>query len=1136
MAYRTRAAIVGAALIVSSAFFAGASAQAATVTGTVVTADGKPISGATVTMQEYDGTRMISVPAVTTDAAGNFSLTASDDVIPTSMRTRYGVFLFAHAPGYGFDSLGFKPGTPIRITLSPEKVLRGMVADGMGKPVAGVPISLGSIRTGTDGGGYLQPIDSFKDRFTAKTNAMGQWELRGISEKVVSCEIFFDDPRFVHLIATIKTGAEPARNVIPARPGGTISGRITDAAGKPVADVVVTAGRSDRQTEVGIHEPGSSARTDATGAFRVGQLGTGTFAVTVDAKKQDLVVAATAGIAVVAGKTTPVEKPIVLTPGALIAGSVIAKGSGKPVSAVSIYANDWSNATQTAADGTYRIRVIPGENVINIGSKNEGFAYFNPSKAVTAKEGETNTLPPFELPPAVNVTLRIVGEDNKPMAGLPVRVFHPGWRDGRNENDSPKTDAEGLWNSENDPGADLTPDVKDPWEVRVASGWEVVSPTVLKLDAAMPILVTVRKVNPSLRPRGRVVTPEGKPVAEADISVNSWLKDTNGNQSDYKSDHVSTDQNGQFVLAMLRPKSTVTLSLYKQEHRYRPSDPVVIAEGGKQPDFGDLVLTPLSGVLSGTVIGANGKPIPGAWVWSPDGDMRSHARTDAKGAFTIEYLPSSGDVSLSLARGTATATFSVASRKNSRLNLAASAPPVSVAAQTARNRARANAIIATMATEAEVGQALRDNGQKGRDTLADTVAAVDIDTALKIGTDKTGKVTEAVLSGILDEALPSQPERARELFVANVKTWSSPWRTLWRSSDMAEAFATKDPAFAAQCYALARKQLTSGIPEGWVYENMLVAKLAYRLNTPDVAEWEARAIELVTKSEGNDANKGIASVARQLAEGDGTRAAKLLSRLPKEQHGEVARSILDWMTSADSGNQTLAAKRLLDNWIADGTVKPGGDHWNQGGFDDILIRIAKKLAPTDPDAAYAAAKLCPENSRWEALLFAASGQKDATTRLKRYRDALTGAGGPGGLAVRYPLCLLLARRTGDTAFATEIHNALVKSVANDPEAFDGNATRTSLRMALAAGQTAPDMCRFYIEAAMAQTRQYNPDGDNAFWMLRDSLRAMAMIAPDRALEIAGSIRDVKNQNEAKREIVRVLLTPRDKWYALIESE
>ena len=116
----------------------------------------------------------------------------------------------------------------------------------------------------------------------------------------------------------------------------------------------------------------------------------------------------------------------------------------------------------------------------------------------------------------------------------------------------------------------------------------------------------VRTVDLSNRATGRVVTPDGKPVAEANVSVSSYVKDANGNQSDYKSEYLETGKEGRFVLPLLRPKSIMSVNISKWEHKTTATGMVgtslTVADDGKQPVFNDWVLTPLTGSVAGKII------------------------------------------------------------------------------------------------------------------------------------------------------------------------------------------------------------------------------------------------------------------------------------------------------------------------------------------------------------------------------------------------------------------------------------------------------------------------------------------------------------------------------------------------------
>ncbi|MBC8135064.1 MAG: hypothetical protein H8F28_04150, partial [Fibrella sp.] len=213
---------------------------------------------------------------------------------------------------------------------------------------------------------------------------------------------------------------------------------------------------------------------------------------------------------------------------------------------------------------------------------------------------------------------------------------------------------------------------------------------------------------------------------------------------------------------------------------------------------------------------------------------------------------------------------------------------------------------------------------------------------------------------------------------------------------------------------------------------------------------------------------------------------------------------------------------------ADGTIKA------QSGYDqrNTYPRLAKNVAPFDGDGAAWIARQAPENSRWQALLWAASAVKDPAARRKQYRDAVEGDR-EWEKAKRYADAIEVARLTGDPAIVAEMRTALAKSLTDGIGVFDGNATENAARIALLLGDEMPDACRLLLEVAMYQTREMNPETENEFWLVRPAIAAMAWVDLTRALQIAESFQTPKAVADGKREIVRALTTPPDKWQVLV---
>ncbi len=1129
-----------------------APAWSATITGTVVTADkeAKPVAGATVVAQSsFEWERAFTSP-VQTDAAGRFSLTVPDGPEHVEWRKQHGVPVYVYAPGYGIRQASHKEGVPLTIGLSPERSVRGTVRDVAGKPVADVPITLRGILIRAGGSsGYVRVPPPFEPFLSAKTNVEGEWRLGGIpaaadipdmpgdvSTRTARAYITLTDPRFVrgNRIAPLDDAIPGAAQIaFVARPGGTITGRVLDG-DKPVAGVTVVAVNKEpkydeeKQTDDGRGQ----AITDANGVFRLAHLGDGTYTVAVSAAKREQVAVAATGIVAKANTETTLPAPLILQSGGILVGRVVSKATGKPVKDASVIAQtiprvygDFVPTDTTGEDGTFRLRVAPGDAQVQINSRVPGFVYFDPALVVSVRSGETKTLAPIELPAALSVALHVTDEAGKAVPDLPIRVTHTGWFDGIDWGDIPKTDANGDWDSTKNYYDSLGADDKAPWVVRIPAEWEVVLPVALKLPASAPITVVVRKADLTKRATGRALSPDGKPVPEANVSISSYFKDANGNQSDYQSENLITGKDGRFVLPVLRPNAVVTVRVSKWEYRTTKTGiekpTLTIPADGKPPQFTDWILTPLSGIVSGKLIGSAGKPVPGAWIWSYDSDNRAVARTDAKGVFTLKHVPPTGTVGLLFAAGRANGMYSATERTGNLLRLEPSKPTPTPQARAAERRRQALRLIAEQAREAEPGQGIRA-GEDDRDALAATVAAFDVPTALSLIRQKDSSAKEKHVGGVLVAATTTNPEAARVLFEKERKNWSDPWMIFFRSVEVGMAFATRDPAFATDCYETAKKEIGKGIEEDHAWSLLHLTKLAFRLGTADADRLFTRTVEAATKQFG-DANSARGEVIQFAAGGDGVRAAKYIAGLPKETRRDVALRVIEAMLEA----QPLEAKKLLEGWVNDGTIK-GQNNYLLGSIAPLM---AQKIAPFDAEGAAWVARLTPEDTRSRAMLWAASVIMDPSARMKKYREAVD-SDRPWDMARRCADGIEVARHTGDTAFVAEMRSALAKSLTT-AGSFGGNECEIAARITFLTGDEMPDACRLLLEVSMHQTREMNPENENEIWLIRPALAAMAWIDLPRALQIAEELRTPKAVAEGKREIIRALMTPRDKWQTLV---
>ena len=375
------------------------------------------------------------------------------------------------------------------------------------------------------------------------------------------------------------------------------------------------------------------------------------------------------------------------------------------------------------------------------------------------------------------------------------------------------------------------------------------------------------------------------------------------------------------------------------------------------------------------------------------------------------------------------------------------------------------------------------------------------------------------------------PDAVRALYVPNRDTWGDAPMRCFRHIGMGMAFSGRDPAFARSCYAAALQIVGDGVDADDLWALRQRMKLAFRLGADDADAADAlfaRTVERTTKDFNWDGVLALTDALRFAAEGDGVRAAKHVASVPETEREAAASAVLWTMATP----QPTEAKRLLEGWIADGTIKPDGNHYADGESVQLFIRLAKSLSPIDAAGAAWVAAQTPPYVRWQSELYAASGVRGAAARQKAYRAAM-GSDRIGEKLKAYAECVALARATDGTALVAEMRTQLLADLASSNGLLNGDAGENAAALTHQLGDTMPDMCRMFLEMGMHQTLRFNPDSANQIWIVQMPLRAMAWIDLPRALQIADGLATPEAMAQGKREIVRALLTPPDKWRSLL---
>lgn len=413
------------------------------LTGTIVTPEGAPIPSAGITLVGYDDDREESVVIASTqsDPRGRFAFQEPGRLLAQCSRPPTVV---AQPPGWGvsFRSIGY-PQEEIEITAIPRTQLLLTLADANGKPAPGVRATIYMLTIKGLPSGRLVIPPEMRAEFTGVTDEQGMCCFAGLPQGATA-SLRVEDERFAQLgdnraITLGRRGATKGDSLVVARsvtlvPGATISGKIVyGSTGKPAAGVRVGA-----QEILGGN--GSQGVTDRDGQYRLKQLPPGSYNIALDLRgKLNRSWTAVAHEDVSVSRGDRVEgMDFALIPGAVITGRVTAAETGAPISSVlvGVYgpahprSTGWVQNTETAADGSYCLRVPAGKQYLYLQGKwPAGFSSPEQSSHdIELKDGDKRTVD-FALPgsPLKPIHGRVFGPDGKPVPGAEVIVL-PGWR------------------------------------------------------------------------------------------------------------------------------------------------------------------------------------------------------------------------------------------------------------------------------------------------------------------------------------------------------------------------------------------------------------------------------------------------------------------------------------------------------------------------------------------------------------------------------------------------------------------------------------------------------------------------------------------------------------------------------------
>ncbi|BCM91865.1 hypothetical protein IAD21_03742 [Abditibacteriota bacterium] len=1079
--------------------------HAATVHGSVLGPGNKPIVGATVlvltpasmkapikTLSGADGKWTAEIP----DSPGAADVGPSPDFV--------GALIVA--PGQGFGAKLGKKSDSFDILLPTPTTISGIVKDEKGTPVAGVELrikgfysTMSSLPTESripfDLGGDFLTTNSTLPIISTKSDAQGKWHFDGIP---LGMKVFLSlaDDRFSASDIDVRAGDTDA--VVTPQIGASVKGRVLLPDGKPAAGIQIFSTNGMRPT------------TDAQGRFSLTQLPKGDTTLRIfDIQSRWLPVNQSV-TALQASETRDIGD-IKLSAGIQLKGQVV-DDSGKGIDKATVIGN--GERAETGPDGRFQMRGAPGKMWIT--ASKAGFlgtqdnAQQVQQQVDVAPDETQHTLAPLKLQRGVYISGTARDEAGQPAVGV---KFNAGaqW-------ENPATavvEKDGTFRfGPLAPGKQVTMHAEEAWDLIKEE--KVTAPTLIGEAAAPRLSLTVKKI--VLTPvKGRVVTPEGAPLANVSVHYRIY----NGGQNDsWSGGEVSSDDKGLFSFGALRPEQTPGLdSVTSDTYVLVKSTPAT--REGESWSLGDVIVSPLDGHMEGQILDGAGAPAEGAKIALAGHYPVNIVTADADGRFILDKLPH-GEATLLVAKDHSFVRQTVKVGPDVRITLENRAAP----------------------TQSDAEQLLRTKADSlSPEEASQTVPSLAPDAALSLLKKGGDGAPDPASVALFVAALAHRDARTASTWgVAQWDKLPNEKRTVESGTVLARALVPLNRDFAVQWLATARGKIKpTDFSANAASNYMALAGLAGALGDPSAPALLDLALTAADQSVAGE---------RKLEEVDGWgRAAattpELADRLtqdlePQEEVRALAGAIQTLApTNIDAAESLLTRlKAARENPVvkaADArqeTERHTGGNWHETSSEVLAhaqLAIALALASHPGPAALDMAKGIGEEYRRGQALFKVARRHLEAGRTVEAADALrafmavdtysdTSMSKGAGMALTF-----------DKTLANEIFAKDHQRVFNSNNNYSNDYVPTAAGYAfyhapLDAGESRLILENEWEWRRAAKARQGN-ENDNYDWQLRPILLAMGALDLPRALEMMGQIKDKYHQNdELKSQIALSLLT------------